>query len=177
MLNLKSKFKTGISYAVRLLMKDSYFSSLNVPLPEYEKPKELPDEWIAGFVESDGSFNISTSIDKGRRIQTRIFPEFSVVQHEKDLHILELISKRFDVGRISRRSDENNMFRYRVSNLQDNVNTIIPFFNKHINNYGKSLDFVLWSDVLDMMTKKNHLTEDGLKIILEKIEFIRRNRI
>ena len=87
----------------------------------------MPDEWIAGFTESDGSFNISTSIDNNRKIKTRVLPEFSIVQNEKDLHILKLINKRFNVGRISRRSDAKDMFKYKVNNLNELVDVIVPF--------------------------------------------------
>ena len=179
LLNLKCKFKTGLSDKILLFINKSSFISLNLPLniPAYIKPTELFDEWIAGFVESDGSFNISLSRDNNRKINTRVLPEFSIVQNEKDLYILELINKRFNVGRISRRSDVNNMFRYKVNNLNENVNVIVPFFNKHLYNYGKGLDFILWSNTLGMMLKKYHLSYEGIKLIQKNIELIRKNKI
>lgn len=178
-LNLKSKFKTGLSDRIRFFIEESDFIDLNLQLNilEYIKPTELPDEWIAGFTESDGSFNISTSIDNNRKIKTRVLPEFSIVQNEKDLHILKLINKRFNVGRISRRSDAKDMLRYKVNNLNEIVDVIVPFFKKHLYNYGKGLDFILWSNILDMMLKKYHLSNDGIKLILKIIELIRKNRI
>ena len=178
-LNLKSKFKTGLSDRIRFFIEESDFIDLNLQLNilEYIKPTELPDEWIAGFTESDGSFNISTSIDNNRKIKTRVLPEFSIVQNEKDLHILKLINKRFNVGRISRRSDAKDMLRYKVNNLNEIVDVIVPFFKKHLYNYGKGLDFILWSNILDMMLKKYHLSNDGIKLILKIIELIRKNKI
>ena len=132
LLNLKSKFKPGLSDRIRFFYEESDFIDLNLQLNilEYIKPTELPDEWIAGFTESDGSFNISTSIDNNRKIKTRVLPEFSIVQNEKDLHILKLINKRFNVGRISRRSDAKDLFKYKVNNLNELVDVIVPFFKK-----------------------------------------------
>lgn len=72
---------------------------------------------------------------------------------KKNLHILELINKRFNVGRISIRSDVKDMFRYKVNNLNEIVDVIVPFFKNHLYNYGKGLDFILWSNILDMIKK------------------------
>lgn len=178
LLNLKSYFKTGLSDKILLYINQSEYFSLNLSLnlPEYIKPKKLPDEWIAGFVEGDGSFNVSISRDNNRKIKTRVLPEFSIVQLEKDLDILKLIKIRFNVGVISRRSNEN-VFRLKVNNLNENLNVIAPFFFKHLYGFGKGLDLILWYDILVMMQKKYHLSDSGIKLILEKIELIRKNRI
>ena len=76
LLNLKSKFKTGLSDTILLFIKKYNFIDLNLRLNilEYIKPTELPDEWITGFTESGGSFNVSISIDNNRKIKTRVLP-------------------------------------------------------------------------------------------------------
>jgi hypothetical protein len=41
----------------------------------------------------------------------------------------------------------------------------------------KGLDLILWYDILVMMQKKYHLSDSGIKLILENIELIKKNRI
>ena len=69
------------------------------------------------------------------------------------------------------------MLKYKVNNLNEIVDVIVPFFKIHLYNYSKGLDFILWSDILDMMLKKYHLSNDGIKSILKIIKLIRKNKI
>jgi hypothetical protein len=69
------------------------------------------------------------------------------------------------------------VFRLKVNNLNENLNVIAPLFFKHLYNFGKGLDLILWYDILVMMQKKYHLSDSGIKLILENIELIKKNRI
>ena len=55
-----------------------------------------------------------------------------------------------------------------VTKFDDNLNKIIPFFQKHRIIGVKEQDFLDWSDVAEMMKKKEHLMEEGLDRIRKK---------
>ena len=55
---------------------------------------------------------------------------------------------------------------YRVSNIQNIINIIIPHFKKYPLISQKSIDFNLWCIVIDMISKKEHLIKSGFLTIL-----------
>jgi hypothetical protein len=59
--------------------------------------------------------------------------------------------------------------RYNVSKFADNLNIIIPFFNKYPLKGSKNLDFKDFCKVAELINEKAHLTQEGF----EKIKNIR----
>ena len=57
--------------------------------------------------------------------------------------------------------------RFEVVNFSDILNIIIPFFDNHPIQGKKSLDFIDFKQVAEIVKSKDHLTSEGLNKILE----------
>lgn len=63
---------------------------------------------------------------------------------------------------------------YRVSNVADLINVIIPHFIKYPLISNKKADFLLWSKVVILLSKKEHLKKEGILTILSYYAAINR---
>jgi hypothetical protein len=55
---------------------------------------------------------------------------------------------------------------FRVRKLEDRINIIIPHFKEYPLITNKSIDFLLWCKIIDIVSKKDHLSSSGFKEIL-----------
>lgn len=81
--------------------------------------------YIAGFVDGDGSFNVSFRKRDDYTVGWKISPSFSIAQ--RDQMVLKLFQKRLDCGKI-RKGSQEGVFYLEVLNLNDLRNKVIPFF-------------------------------------------------
>ena len=89
------------------------------------KPNDA--NYIVGFVDGEGSFNISFIKRSDYKYNIKISPSFNISQ--KDKKILEWIRVVFNCGTIRDRGD--GVFYYEVQDIQSLKEVIIPFFNKY----------------------------------------------
>lgn len=68
------------------------------------------------------------------------------------------------IGFITKDTKNNKGF-FTVSKLDDLINVIIPHFNSFPLLTQKRLDYILWSRIVNIMYKQEHLTEKGLQKI------------
>jgi hypothetical protein len=95
-------------------------------------------------------------------LRREIQPEFKIELHEKDLPILENIQKYFKgKGQII----VKNKSIYRVRSIKD-LELIINHFDKYPLISNKYADYLLFKTVFNIMSAKDHLTEEGLLKIL-----------
>lgn len=69
------------------------------------------------------------------------------------------------MGRVSTRPDRSKCV-YRVTKIEDLINVIIPHFEAYPLLTKKKGDFLLWYKVVQLMSKKQHLTPSGFSKIL-----------
>ncbi len=136
--------------------------------------------WIVGFTDGEGCFSISIFRNKTTKFGWQVFPEFVITQGKKSLSVLKLFQSFFGCGRVfvNRRYDNHHehLYRYCVRSIIDLQNVIIPFFKKHPLRTAKQNDFIMFVDIVDMLSKKEHLTEKGLLKIAQKIERMNRKK-
>ncbi len=132
--------------------------------------------WILGFVDGEGCFSINftkqpdrqerTRIRRGYRIGYQISHNFAVSQGERSLAALEKVKNFFGVGKIyiNRRHDNHkeHMYNYKVTNRQDLLSVIIPFFEKYPLYTSKQNDFLLFARCVRLMRFNRHLVLDGM---------------
>ena len=120
----------------------------------------LEAHWVVGFVDGEGCFFVGINPHPDMTSQFQVLPEFTVVQHERDVQLLHALKAFFGCGVVRRNHAERMAFRVRrVEHLNDNV---IPFFEKHPLKSKKHLDFLKFRDVLRLMQEGAHLTTDGI---------------
>ena len=136
--------------------------------------------WIVGFVDGEGCFSISVFKNSTTKLGVQVFPEFVVTQGAKSLSTLEYLQEFFQVGRIyeNKRNDNHkeSLYRYCVRSLRDIQEKIIPFFHEYQLNTAKQQDFLLFCQVVDMISRKQHLTLEGLEKIKALVTTMNRRK-
>ncbi len=125
----------------------------------------LEAQWIVGFVDGEGGFHVGINKHPDMKIGYQVLPEFTVVQHERDIQVLHALKSYFGCGVV--RSNHGDRMAYRVRGQQHLLQHIIPFFEKHKLKTKKGIEFRKFRRVLLMMQEGLHLTEDGLLKIRE----------
>ncbi len=119
--------------------------------------------WIAGFVDGEGCFHIGISRHGEMGTGFQVLPEFTVVQHARDIQVLHGLKSYFGCGVVRR--NHGDRMAYRVRNREHLMERIVPFFMKHPLKTKKRQDFIKFRKVLLRMEKGDHLTQDGLEAI------------
>jgi hypothetical protein len=123
----------------------------------------LEAQWIVGFVDGEGCFHVAINQHKEMVLGVQIQPEFTVVQHVQDIQVLYALKEYFECGVV--RQNHGDRFAYRVRGQKNLCERIIPFFEKHKLKTKKRIDFEKFRDVVLMMERGDHLTEEGVKTI------------
>ena len=143
-----------------------YFSSISLHPPlVYEGCGFAPlHPWfITGFADAESSFSIIFRPNNKLKTGWSVEACFSIGLHNKDLALLELIRASFGVGNITK--DREDYSKYRISSIKD-LKAIIAHFDKYPLVTQKRVDFELFKKIVEMMSKKEHLTHAGLQEII-----------
>jgi hypothetical protein len=124
---------------------------------------KLNPEWIVGFVDGEGYFHIAISKHSEMTIGYQVLPEFTIVQHIRDVQVLYAIKTYFGCGVIRKNHDDR--MAYRVRGFEHLTNIIVPFFSKYPLKTKKHIDFLKFRDVLRKMESKEHLDLEGIENI------------
>lgn len=136
---------------------------------------KLDPQWIAGFVDGEGCFYVGLNPHEEMTMKIQVLPEFTVVQHERDIQVLHALKNHFQCGVV--RVNHGDRYSYRVRSKDDLLKKIIPFFEKHSLKTKKRVDFAKFKKVLQMMQRNEHLTEEGLQKIREITDQMNRGGI
>ena len=119
--------------------------------------------YIAGFSDGEGSFNISIRKHPGYKLGWKTSLTFNVAQ--KGNQSLKLFERIFQCGYLRRRKDDLHYFE--VVELEKIILRIIPFFEKFSLRSEKKNDFEIFKKVTKLMRNGSHLTKKGIIEILE----------
>lgn len=157
--NFKASMNIGLSDRLK-----KYFSNvIPYPRPQVASDKIQDPQWLSGFTEREGCFfvrNISFSKSKlGIYVQF----ELTIVQHVRDIAVLEGIKTFFGCGRVEKHSAKAHKFV--VNSFTSMKNIIVPFYKQYTLQGQKRLEFEDFNMVLDIMLSDGHLTKQGLERI------------
>ncbi len=124
---------------------------------------KLEAQWIAGFVDGEGCFHIGINSHKEMTAGFQVLPEFTVVQHERDVQVLHALKDYFGCGVV--RKNHGDRMAYRVRGIKHLLEHIIPFFVKHSLKTKKNVDFKKFRNILLKMEAGDHLTQEGIEEI------------
>ena len=144
--------------------------SEKTPRRENQQEKLETIGWVVGFIDGEGCFSVSLHKNPTTRLGWQIMPEFVATQGEKSIKALERLQSFFGCGRIfvNRRYDNHNgnLYRFCVRSFADLKERIIPFFQEHNLQTAKAYDFEIFSRIIKLMAKKEHLRKEGVKRIV-----------
>ena len=124
---------------------------------------KLVAEWVTGFVDGEGCFHVGISSHPEMTAQVQVLPEFTVVQHERDVQLLHALKAFFGCGVV--RTNHADRMAFRVRSREHLNARIVPFFEKHPLRSQKRLDFEKFRQVLQVMNAGDHLTLEGVESI------------
>jgi hypothetical protein len=145
------------------------FQVSNIPDPTppgLDLPLWVDPNWMAGFISGEGSFYVVLSKHKSYKTGYSVLLNFVVGQHSRDLLLMEKLVEFFGCGRLNQVSDKPAVC-YLVTDINNIVDIIIPFFNKYSVKGSKNLDYLDFCKIAYLIKDKAHLTENGLNQIKE----------
>ena len=74
------------------------------PIGAGNQQESLSPDWVVGFVDEEGCFFVGINRQPTMKVGWQVFPEFRVVQHQRDVALLEQLRAFFGCGQITRES-------------------------------------------------------------------------
>jgi len=129
-----------------------------------EKVNPKIGNYIAGFTDGEGSFNVSLKKRKDYKNKWKITASFNVSQ--KDRVILALIKRILGCGTL--RSRKDGVIYYEVTNINSLQDKVLPFFKKFgFLSAKKKKNFQIFKQIVELMYKGEHLSYDGMERVLK----------
>lgn len=135
---------------------------------------KLQAEWITGFVDGEGCFHVGINRHAEMKSGFQVLPEFTVVQHERDVKLLHALRFYFGCGVV--RTNHGDRWAYRVRGKKDLVQRIVPFFVEYPLKSAKQAEFDSFRRVLEMMKAGEHLKANGVEKIRRIAKGMNRGR-
>ena len=124
---------------------------------------QLDAQWIVGFVDGEGCFHVSINPHPEMTAGFQVLPEFTVVQHERDVQVLNALKSYFGCGVV--RGNHGDRMAYRVRGHEHLSRNIVPFFEKHPLKTRKRVDFIKFREIVLLMSRGEHLKSEGVESI------------
>ncbi len=126
--------------------------------------------FLAGFVEGEGSFNVSLRRKLDYKVKWQVVMSFNVSQ--KDPAMLQLLQQELGCGIIKTRSFDD-LHSFDVTKPADIIQKVIPFFQKYpVLSDSKRKNFAIFCEIARLMENNQHRNLEGLRKILELREKI-----
>ena len=127
------------------------------------QPTKLDAHWVVGFVDGEGCFFVGINPHSEMTSGFQVLPEFTVVQHQRDIQLLHALKRFFGCGVV--RVNHGDRMAYRVRSLDHLNQRVVPFFEQHPLRSKKRVDFAKFRKVLQLMNRGEHLKAEGLEKI------------
>lgn len=128
------------------------------------KGKEL-GFFVAGFVDGEGSFNISFAYHPNYRSNFIVNPKFQVYQHKDYEEVLWMIKDIFGTGKIDQKWG-TDVKTLTISGRQNLLEKVIPYFKRYPL-ATKQPVLEKFEKIMKMLINKDHLGETGYREIVE----------
>ena len=133
--------------------------------------ENLDPWWISGFTTGEGSFTYFTRNRKkasGELVKDYTLA-YEVSQRSDSLHILNLIAKYFEYGKVY--SETRGVSKYRLVTRDQILNTLVPFFEKYPLEGNKNMQYELWIQIVKILqsTGRSEQREISVEWLIKKL--------
>ena len=139
---------------------------------------KLHPQYIAGFIDAEGSFSVSIGKNETMRRKIEVRPEFEIELRADDRKILERLLVTIGCGRIYDCSYERYGWyphvKYKITSIKDMEKYLFPFLDKNSLQAKKAETYILFREIVAIMERKEHLTDRGFKRIVRLRDKIRK---
>jgi len=131
-----------------------------------DNQQERLNQYLAGYVDGEGSFHIGIQRSKNVRPGYQLVPELHVSQNSDRAQVLKILKNTLDCGYIkanhlAKSNDNTSVFV--VRNRKDLIMKVIPFFERHPMLSPKQEDFLKFKDIVKAMDEGQHLKKNSFK--------------
>lgn len=137
---------------------------------EQIRRQKLHPQYIAGFIDGEGSFSISIGKHKTLKRGFEVRAEFEIELRADDQAILERILITIGCGKIYDCSYERYGWfphaKYKITSIKEMQDFLFPFLDAHPLQAKKAEVYVLFKEIVTMMARKEHLSDNGFKKIV-----------
>ena len=159
--------RASLNLGLSSTLKENFSDIIQIGRPVL-KELDIPNyNWLVGFSEGEGSFSIGLSKSELYKTGYKVSLSFSISQHNRDILLMEKFAKFTSCGNISVTKDINQYVTFKVTKLSDIVSKILPLFSKYSLQGSKKLDFEDFKKAVLIVNNKEHLTEEGINIIMK----------
>ena len=130
----------------------------------------MDGQYIAGFVDGEGSFHIAFQERMDLKFGWQAIPEFHVSQNFPSRNVLEGIRETFRCGYIKANDaagKRDKTLVYVVRDRSDLLKKVIPFFERYPLQSEKRKDFEAFRQIVQMMERNEHLNIEGFEKIVQ----------
>ena len=138
---------------------------------QQERPDEGLCQYVAGFVDGEGSFHVAVQRSRFTRVGLQVIPEFHVSQNPERAEVLKLIQQIPGCGYIKRNHPGNlrdQSVVLVIRNRRDLAERVVPFFERFPLRSSKQREFEAFATIVCSMERGEHLTKDGMIQILQR---------
>src|SRR3989344_1174338 len=132
---------------------------------------KLPPDYIAGFIDGEGSFCIVISKHPQKKLGLDARLSFEIELRDDDKEILLSIQRTLDCGRIYdlkyERYEWHPHTQFKVSSIKEIRRKLIPFLKKHPLRAKKRKSFELFAQAADIFARGEHLTMERINELYE----------
>ena len=136
-------------------------------LPEFTMLRDVPDSigwYLAGFVDGEGSFNVSFRVRDDYEVPWKVSLCFNVSQRE--YAVLTLLRQHLGCGTMRQRRDR--VWYFEVNNFRSIQENVIPFFERvGFLSAKKQRDFAEFKDLAALIQSGRHLTSEGIRDVVQ----------
>ena len=121
-------------------------------------PSDLGN-WVAGFVDGEGSFNVPIRRERDRGLPWRVSLSFNVSQIGDEAP--KLLREVFGAGTVRGRGD--GVFYFEVTKPTDIEVRVFPFFERFQLRSPKRNDLAVFREITELVLSGRHLSASGIE--------------
>ena len=133
---------------------------------------KISNEYLSGFVDGEGCFYVGFGRRDDLPLKWQIITEFHLSQNQGGKNVLEEFSKRLGCGYLKPNhpgSSKDRSWVLIVKDRKDIREKLIPFFKKYPLYTSKRVELSIFEFALSLIEKREHLTREGFRQIVEKV--------
>nr|YP_009574624.1 GIY-YIG endonuclease [Orbilia dorsalia]QBF58425.1 GIY-YIG endonuclease [Orbilia dorsalia] len=160
--------KASMNKGLSTSLINSFTDIIPIERIKFQVTESLSPYWVAGFTSGEGSFYVALFKTDKYKIGYSVQLRFAIGQHSRDLFLIEKLVGFFGCGYLKPFSNKSAVC-YVVTDINNILNIIIPFFKNNPVVGTKNLDFLDFCKIAYLIKDKAHLTESGLNQIKELV--------
>lgn len=125
------------------------------------KNKDSLKYYLAGFADSEGSFNVNVCKNKYSYFGWKLDPLFQIYQSKENDKMLHIFRDVLGCGYIRKSENDSSGYVYCVNSINNLVSNVIPFFEEHPLIGSKYKDFSLFKEIVYALANKEQLNFNG----------------